>query len=102
MYNVELANDARDTLTGEATVERIQVWLVSEVAELLSVAPETVDTQELLSNYGLSSIAGMVLSGDVEEWLGLKLDPAVVWEYPTIEMLADYLSQEVGGQVAAR
>ena len=75
---------------------------VFELRKLLTVAPEGLDAKEPLSNYGLSSMTGMMLSGDIEEWLGLKLDPAVAWEYPTIETLAHYLSKEVAAQQAAR
>jgi acyl carrier protein len=90
------AGDALGASTGDAAViEHIRVWLVTKAADLLSVAPEILDAQEPLSNFGLSSMSGMMLSGDIEEWLDLKLDPMVVWEYPTIEALARYLSQEV-------
>jgi acyl carrier protein len=111
MYEVELTDDARGeeahgarrASAGDAAeVERIRAWLIAEVAELLSVAPESLDAQEPLSNYGLSSMTGLMLSGEIEEWLGLTLDPAVAWEYPTIESLAQYLSLEVAARHEAR
>jgi acyl carrier protein len=111
MYNLEPTdnapghetyNDGRSPLTGETAVVHIRAWLFTEVAELLSIAPAALDAQEPLSNYGLSSMTGMMLSGDIEDWLGLKLDPAVAWEHPTIEALAHYLSKELKAQQAAR
>jgi acyl carrier protein len=93
------ADDARGASTSDAAmIEHIRTWLVAKAADLLSIAPETLDAQEPLSNLGLSSMNSIILSGDIEEWLGLHLDPMVLWEYPTIEALARYLSQEVTAQ----
>jgi len=102
MHDVMAIPDTRGRLTGKTTVEEIQAWLITEAAELLSVAPETLNLQEHLGNYGLDSITGMMLTGDAEEWLGLELDPVMAWEYPTIEALAHYLSQEVRNQETSR
>jgi acyl carrier protein len=104
MYDAEPTNSARwneadeahSASSAEAAVtEQIRMWLATKAAELLSIAPETLYAQEPLINFGLSSMTGLMLSGDIEEWLDLELDPMVIWEYPTIEALALYLSQEV-------
>jgi acyl carrier protein len=81
--------------------EAIMSWLISEVEELLSVKGADLAVDEPLVNYGLSSMTGMMLSGDIETWLGIQLDPSVAWEYPTIESLAEYLAQEVQNQQPA-
>lgn len=73
----------------------IQSWLVSEIEDLLSVDAQELAVDEPLVNYGLSSMTGMILSGDIEEWLGIRIDPSVAWEYPTIESLANYLAEEI-------
>ena len=73
----------------------IQHWLLRKVAELLAVEPAKLDVREPFTNYGLSSMTGVILSGDVEHWLGLKLSPTLAWEYPTIEGLARYLAAEL-------
>jgi len=91
------AGAARATLS----VDAIKSWLVSEVSELLSVDAQTVSVYESLGDYGLSSMTGVILSGNIEEWLGIKLDPAVAWDYPTIESLATYLVDEVKSQTVA-
>jgi acyl carrier protein len=74
------------------SVETIQTWLSAEVAELLSLAPGEIEAQEPFANYGLSSMTGVLLAGDIEEWLGIKIDPVVAWDYPTVESLASYLA----------
>jgi phthiocerol/phenolphthiocerol synthesis type-I polyketide synthase C len=69
-------------------------WLVSHVAQRLTLPPEEIDPREPLASYGLSSTEGVALSGDLEEWLGRDLPATLVWDYPTIEKLASYLAVE--------
>lgn len=78
--------------------EDIKRWLIAEIEDLLSVDPQELAVDQPLVNYGLSSMTGMILSGDIEQWLGIELDPSVAWEYPTIESLAGYLAEEVLSQ----
>jgi acyl carrier protein len=78
-----------------ASVADIRRWLSAKVAELLSVEPAKLDTAESFTNYGLSSISGVMLSGDIEHWLALKLSPTLAWEYPSVELLTCYLASEL-------
>lgn len=70
----------------------IENWLVSYIAQLLEIEPQEIDSQTPFERYGLDSSAMVVLSGDLQEWLGRKLDPTLLYEYPTIETLANYLA----------
>lgn len=71
----------------------IRAWLVVQLSERLGVAPSEIDTQQPFASYGLSSTEAVVLSGELEDWLGRRLLPTLVWEYPTIEALAGYLAE---------
>jgi acyl carrier protein len=35
------------------------------------------------------------LTGDIEVWLNLVLEPTLLWEYPKISELAKYLVNEI-------
>jgi acyl carrier protein len=83
---------------GPYSAAAITSWLISEIEELLSIEPGHLVVDKPLLNYGLSSMTGMILSGNIEERLGIQLDPSVAWEYPTIESLAVYLAGEVKSQ----
>jgi acyl carrier protein len=82
--------------------ETITAWLITALAELLSIAPAELDIHEPLTSYGLNSLTGVILSGDIEHWLHLKLDPIVAWEYPTIATLASHLAAETATQQASK
>jgi 8-amino-7-oxononanoate synthase len=70
----------------------ISSWLVARIAELLELDPDEIDRQQDLTDYGLSSVDAVNLSGDLENFLGCRLPPTIVWEYPTIEELSQYLA----------
>ena len=70
------------------------MWLVGYIADLLEVAPAAIDTSKRLDRYGLDSVATVGLIGVLADWLDRELDPALVYEYPSIDALAKYLARE--------
>jgi len=70
----------------------IQAWLISKLSERLEIEPAEIDAGELFASYGLGSTEAVSLAGELAEWLGRKLSPALVYEYPTIESLARHLA----------
>lgn len=80
------------SITTHLTDSDIQSWLVSYLAELLDISPQEIDITVPFERYGLDSVASVGLLGDLAKWLGRKLDPDLVNEYPSIQELARYLS----------
>jgi acyl carrier protein len=78
----------------EAMVAEIQAWLTSYLANLLGLSPEEVDITVPFERYGLDSQSAVVLSGDLQDWLGCDLDPVLLFDYPTIEAVSTYLAQQ--------
>lgn len=83
-------------VTGEQLKSRdeIQEWLVNQVAGLLFVDPKSIDVTAPFNSFGLSSRDAVMLSGDLEEWLDRRFSPTLIYEYPTIIALVDFLSSE--------
>lgn len=88
MKNSGEAEDVRRTLL---TADAIQDWLIAHLASELRVQSQEIDVREPFANYGLTSAVAVGLSGELEEWMGLELSPTLLWEYPTIETLAQHL-----------
>ena len=42
--------------------------------------------------YGLSSMTAVLMTGEMEDWLGRTLDPTLPYDYPTIETLSQFLA----------
>lgn len=75
-----------------AGAEQIQAWLVTKISKQIGISTDDINVREPLASYGLDSRAALALSGDLEDWLGRKLSPTLVWDYPTIEAIADHLA----------
>lgn len=76
------------------TTAEIQAWIVSYLAELLEIEPDEVNVTIPFDRYGLDSSVTVGLTGDLEEWMGRKLDPTLLYDYPTIESLSQHLAEE--------
>jgi acyl carrier protein len=92
-----MANPNQSTLFLSAeqsrTANEIQDWISSYLAELLEVEAEEIDVTIPFDRYGLDSSAAVGLTGDLEDWLGTELDPTLLYDYPTVETLAQHLSE---------
>ena len=71
--------------------EVIAAWLAARVAGPLGIRPEEVDRRRPLAGFGIGSIQAVRMAAELEEWLGRKLNPTLVYDYPTIDALADFL-----------
>ncbi|NEO37002.1 MAG: acyl carrier protein [Moorea sp. SIOASIH] len=78
----------------QSTVSEIQDWLVSYLAELLEIAPNKVDVKKPFERYGLDSSTAIGLTGELEQWLGYEIEPTLLFDYPTIEAVAQHLANQ--------
>ncbi|MGB3422206.1 MAG: thioester reductase domain-containing protein [Dolichospermum sp.] len=76
------------------TAESIQAFLVSHLAEVIGVTTAEIDVHENLENYGLDSAQAMIIISKLEELLGFKPSPILLWHYPNIAALSQRLSEE--------
>ncbi len=79
------------------TASGLQAWLITRVAALLQTPGAPIDPHAPLQSLGLDSLAAVTLSGELEEHLGRKVEPTIVYSHPTIEQLARHFS---GGEPA--
>lgn len=70
----------------------IQRWLVTKVAALVDHGESDIDSTQPFSSYALDSVGMVGLTGEMQEWLGIKLPPTLLWDYPSIELLARYMA----------
>ena len=83
------------------TVDAISTWFIAKVADQLQVPPSEIDPRLPLAHYGLSSLAAVSLSGELQEWLGRELSPTLLYDYPTIAALAQQLAASPSGSQTA-
>lgn len=72
--------------------QAIEGWLVDTIADLLKRPAAEVDTGQRFDRLGIDSLSMVTVSGDLEDRLGRRLRPTVLWDYPTVAALAEHLA----------
>lgn len=75
--------------------ETIENYLIEKLAISLGIDAEEIDSEKSIFAHGLDSSVALSLTGDIEIWLNLVLEPTLLWEYPKISELAEYLVNEI-------
>ncbi|WP_405639980.1 acyl carrier protein [Streptomyces sp. NBC_00019] len=71
----------------------LRSWLRTRVAHYVQLDVADIDTTATLTTYGLDSVYALTLCGDIEDHLGLVLEPTVAWDHPTIDALTRHLEE---------
>ena len=74
--------------------DKIQKRIVTELNTLLAINEKDIDLKKPFSDYGLDSVQLVSLSGAIAEELNAEIEPTIMWEYPTIEEMINFLSNE--------
>jgi acyl carrier protein len=76
--------------------ETLRPWLAARVAVYVQRPVHEIQPHIPLPEYGLTSVYALTLTGDIEDHLGLVIDPTVMWDHPTIDALTEVLLHELG------
>jgi acyl transferase domain-containing protein/NADPH:quinone reductase-like Zn-dependent oxidoreductase/acyl carrier protein len=88
----------RRTLSSLPPSERrgaVEHYLRDHAARVLGLPPARIAVREPLGNLGFDSLMTLELRNRIEASLGLKLSATVVWNYPTVTALAEYLERKL-------
>lgn len=75
-------------------VQQLAQWLTERVAYYLGIPAEQIKPDVKLVEYGLESVYALALCGDVEDELGIEVEPTLAWDYPTIDSLVALLIEK--------
>ena len=73
------------------TFETISQWLQKSIGDILNETPESISIQKSFPSFGLDSVVIVTLSVDLENWLGIELDPTIFYEFSSIEEISNWL-----------
>ena len=76
-------------------IDDISAFIKAEIASMLRVDEEQIDSKERFDNFGLASADAFMLMGKLEKKVGKRLSPLLIWTYDTIDSLTSYLDKEV-------
>jgi acyl carrier protein len=71
--------------------EGLRALLIAEIAVILNLEQAEIDPAKDFDEYGLDSVAAVVLLNAVEEHLGIELEPEVVMRRRSINEIIDTL-----------
>ncbi|MGI4854528.1 MAG: acyl carrier protein [Janthinobacterium lividum] len=69
-------------------------FLRGEIIQRTGVSEADLRNDELLSTLGLSSLEIVLISGALEDRFDIEVEPTLLFEYPTIDDIADRIAEE--------
>lgn len=82
--------------------DQIQDWLRTKLAARLRIPPQALDVHRSLDEYGLDSMEAVALTGELETWLGRRVEPTAFWDHRSVSQLAAFLAGEATAPAATQ
>ncbi|WAC10558.1 acyl carrier protein [Dyadobacter pollutisoli] len=75
----------------------ISGWIVERISEHAEIDPSEVALDTDIVNFRLDSLLLVSITSELEEWLGMELNPSLFWEMGTIAATTNWIleNQEV-------
>lgn len=83
-----------------ANLRPILRWLTGRLASSLEVSPTSLDPQVPLAEMGVDSARAIGLVGEIEAHFDIDVDPTLIFDYPTLWRIADYIGAAILEQEA--
>ena len=80
---------------GPLTEDALRQWLTDYLAVQIEIPRQEVDTEKTFESYGLDSRVAVQVSGALEKIVERRLSPGLLYEYPSIDDLSQYLAKEL-------
>jgi acyl carrier protein len=80
-----------DALRPPRDHDEIQAWLVERVALYLDMPAAEILPDLNFADHGLDSVYTFALCGEIEDELGLSIEPTLLWDIDTVAGLTDHL-----------
>ncbi|GED59056.1 hypothetical protein BFO01nite_31880 [Brevibacillus formosus] len=81
-------------------VKTAQTRLIELFAKELKIDPARLEIDKEFPDYGIDSVLLAQVMNEISKWLGKDLDPTILYEYPTIETLAEWLTSNHGDSIS--
>jgi len=76
-------------------------WLTAQLASYLEVPATAIDPMVPLAEIGVDSVHAVSLVGDVEAHFDIDVDPTLIFDYPTLAHIAEFIDEAVDEQQEA-
>ena len=84
--------------SAQLTRRPVLLWLTSRLAFHLGVPTHAIDPAVPLAELGVDSVRALSLVGDVEAHWDIEVDPTLIFDYPTLAHIADFICEAIAPQ----
>jgi acyl-CoA synthetase (AMP-forming)/AMP-acid ligase II/acyl carrier protein len=74
------------------SASEIESWLARRIATRLHLPLEQVYVATPFLEFGMGSVDAVEIAAELEQWLGRRMSPTAIYNYPNIAALAEWLS----------
>lgn len=71
----------------------LERWIAELVASAVDLEPGAIDVEARFDRYGIDSAVAIGLTDELEQGLGVPLNPTLLYDYPTIRKLSGFLTR---------
>jgi len=76
------------------TKEELITWFKGQVSIESGLDIEKIDVKESVENFGLDSLSTVSIANDLEEFVGMEVEPTILWEFETIEEIVLWIIEQ--------
>jgi acyl transferase domain-containing protein/acyl carrier protein len=76
------------------TKDKLRHWMMQNISATLKVEVGTIDPSKPFAELGLDSKTGLEMLGKLQEFMSKPIDPAAIYEFPSINLLASALDDK--------
>ena len=80
------------------SAQKIQAWLIHQIAEALPVATEKIRLDQPILACGIDSMQVVSIVARLEDWLKIRFSGNPLEDYPTIERLSEHVAELIAIQ----
>ncbi|OLQ16560.1 Beta-ketoacyl synthase N-terminal domain protein, partial [Cryptosporidium hominis] len=90
----EQANDEKN----EFDIDQVKIKIIEFAAQVLGITQKDLDLNAPLHEYGIDSLGSIRLSEMMNEEFGVELDSTLLFNYPTVIEIVDFVAAQISGK----
>lgn len=71
-------------------------WIIAYLSSHLMIDRSSIEMNVILTEYGLDSIQAVIMSDEIGELIQREVSPTILYEYPTVDLLAAFMVKMSG------
>jgi thioesterase domain-containing protein/acyl carrier protein len=79
------------------SAQEIHAWIIAELSLLLKVPAGSIDSAAPLTSLGADSLMALRMTGGLAEWMDRDLPATLMWDFSSIDAIANALSDPARG-----